>query len=311
MLLDEHQIGDLGIGIADQELLLRARDAMRAGQPLSFTAVSSTEHIEILNGPAGAKGAGVRGREPGGWASAVCQWYTMCSGMHSARFVLRHRQGRSHQVQGLCIGVCVSDWDPRVDVNGDRVPEASWMYRVRDGACLEGKLTDTDWNRGSHKKWCVSLAAFDMHCQSLGWSRCLGHFWECPPAVASVETNRRGLVRLESQSITTQPISVMPVRRLARKSITLTLDADAETLSVKTDDVDHGIMVAGVYGGKGGLRWCVSCYHVEDEVTIERVAVDLAMSTADAESAGRASRVSTSQYTHYDTLERQASPAFE
>ena len=99
--------------------------------------------------------------------------------------------------------------------------------------------------------------------------------------------------------------------RLARKSITLTLDVDEGDLWVKTDDVDHGIMVGGVYGGVGGLRWCVNCYHVEDEVSIERVPIELAMSTADADAAGRAARASASQYTRFDTLERQGSPAFE
>ena len=57
--------------------------------------------------------------------------------------------------------------------------------------------------------------------------------------------------------------------RLARKSITLTLDVDEGDLWVKTDDVDHGIMCSGVFHGAVGLRWCVCCYHAEDEVMIE------------------------------------------
>eukprot|EP01043_Picozoa_sp_COSAG02_P054414 COSAG02_NODE_6158_length_3757_cov_2.795790_3_plen_64_part_00 len=60
--------------------------------------------------------------------------------------------------------------------------------------------------------------------------------------------------------------------RLARKSITLTLDVDKGILRVKTDDVDHGVMCSGVFHRAVGLRWCVSCYHAEDEVRIERCA---------------------------------------
>jgi hypothetical protein len=156
LLLDEHQIADLGLPIGDHELLLRVRDAMRARKPLHFTAGSAV--IELLRGPASMVGdwpAGVRGPPEGGWGSAVCEWYTMHSGVHSARFVLRRTQGQGHQVHGLCVGVCLGSWDPRV--TSDRVPHASgvgWMYSVRDGACFDGRLTPTEWD--AKKKWCVA-----------------------------------------------------------------------------------------------------------------------------------------------------------
>ncbi len=60
--------------------------------------------------------------------------------------------------------------------------------------------------------------------------------------------------------------------RLARKSITLTVDVDEGTLRVKTDDVDNGLMCSRVFHKAVGLRWCVSCYHAEDEVRIEHIA---------------------------------------
>ena len=158
LLLDERQCVDLGLRIVDQELLLRVRDAMRASQPLRFTAASAV-NIELLRESANTAGdwaAGVRGPVEGGWGSAVCEWYTMHAGVHSARFMLRHRQGQSHQVHGLCVGVCLGDWDPRS--HSDRVPQASgagWLYRVRDGACLDGRLMATEWERD--RKWCVTL----------------------------------------------------------------------------------------------------------------------------------------------------------
>ena len=71
-------------------------------------------------------------------------------------------------------------------------------------------------------------------------------------------------------------VVVVLARRLARKSVTLTLNVDEGSLSVQTDDVDHGTMCEGVYGGPWpvGLQWCVSCYHIHDEVTIRRLSTE-------------------------------------
>jgi hypothetical protein len=171
LLLDERRSVDFGLRVADQELLLRVRDAMRAGQPLRFTAVSPVNIEQFGSGTGSANtgagwSSGVRGPVEGGWGSAVCEWYTMHTGVHSARFVLRHSQRQGRRVHGLCVGVCLGDWDPRS--SGVRVPHASgagWLYNVRDGACLDGQLTATEWERD--KKWCVALypkGPFNVHC---------------------------------------------------------------------------------------------------------------------------------------------------
>ena len=84
----------------------------------------------------------------------------------------------------------------------------------------------------------------------------------------------------------------------------LTLDVNKGTLRVKTDDVDHGIMCDEVHSGADGLRWCVSCFHATDEVSIEHDHADFATS---------ASRSSAMGVTDVDIseLKRQASPAYE